>query len=211
MHGDTHLAGMTSSAPVTLRSLYGLAPRTHLETSRTSLLLVDFQQEFFPGGGLPIPLGDACVARGRVLLEAARAAGLRVVHVRNVAARPDAPLFRAGTTGTAFVSALTPRDDETVVTKSMAGAFTRTELSATLEARGIDTVIVAGIMTHLAVDSTVRDAAVLGHHVIVATDATATRDLPGVDHRTLQRAALAALADRFADVAPVDSIISRFS
>jgi hypothetical protein len=47
---------------------------------------------------------------------------------------------------------------------------------------------------------------VLGYRVLVAADATATRDLPGaagdasVDASSLKRAALAALADRVADV-----------
>jgi hypothetical protein len=48
--------------------------------------------------------------------------------------------------------------------------------------------------------------------VVVASDATATRDLPGaggsppVEHTSLQRAALAAVADRFADVMPAQQI-----
>ncbi len=70
------------------------------------------------------------------------------------------------------------------------------------------------MMTHLAVDTTVRDAAVLGFQVLVAVDATATRSLPGprgdgvVDGATLQRAALGALADRFADLRSTDELLS---
>jgi nicotinamidase-related amidase len=94
----------------------------------------------------------------------------------------------------------------------MAGAFSKTDLDAHLRVSGIDTLLVAGIMTHLAVDSTARDAAILGYRVIVAADATATRTLPGaagapsVDATTLQRASLAAMADRFADVMTASEI-----
>jgi nicotinamidase-related amidase len=107
---------------------------------------------------------------------------------------------------------LRPRPGNLVVRKRMAGAFSRTSLDADLRARGVDTLIVAGLMTHLAVFSTANDAMVLGYHVIVAGDATATRALPGaasttgdreaevVDPTVLQRAALAAMADRAADV-----------
>jgi hypothetical protein len=54
---------------------------------------------------------------------------------------------------------------------------------------------------------------VLGHRVIVAADATATRSLPGaggqrgVDAVTLQRAALASMADRAADVMPSRAVV----
>ena len=69
-------------------------------------------------------------------------------------------------------------------------------------------------MTHLAVLSTASDATVLGYRVVVAADATATRALPGaggedgVDPAALQRAALAAMADRVADVMPGRAIMA---
>ena len=69
-------------------------------------------------------------------------------------------------------------------------------------------------MTHLAVDSTARDGTVLGYTVVVASDATATRDLLDPDkatrvhHADVQRVALACLADRFADVAMTQTITS---
>ncbi len=97
----------------------------------------------------------------------------------------------------------------------MAGAFSKTGLDAELRARGIDTLIVAGLMTHLAVLTTASDGTVLGYRVIVAADATATRALPGapdgptLDAPTLQRAALASMADRVADVLTNPAIIGR--
>jgi nicotinamidase-related amidase len=97
---------------------------------------------------------------------------------------------------------------------SMMGAFSRTNLDQALRARGIDTLIVAGFMTHLAVLSTASDATVLDYHVLIAADATATRALPGaggekgVDSLLLQRAALAAMADRTAEVSRVRDIMS---
>jgi hypothetical protein len=76
----------------------------------------------------------------------------------------------------------------------------------------VDVAIVAGSMTHDAVDRTVRDAGARGLRVIVATDATATRDLPAPDDGAplpaadVQRAALAILADRYAELRRVDEI-----
>jgi hypothetical protein len=76
----------------------------------------------------------------------------------------------------------------------------------------LEVAIVAGSMTHDAVDRTVRDAGARGLRVIVATDATATRDLPAPDDGAplraadVQRAALAILADRYAELRRVDEI-----
>ena len=103
--------------------------------------------------------GAAAVERAAALLAWARERDLLVVHVRNLAERADAPIFRAGSPTSEIVPALTPQSDELVLTKHMAGAFSKTELDLTLRAREIGTVIVAGIMTHLAVDTTARDAA----------------------------------------------------
>jgi hypothetical protein len=62
--------------------------------------------------------------------------------------------------------------------------------------------------------STASDATVLDYHVLVAADATATRALPGaggekgLDSLLLQRAALATLADRVAEVTRVRDLLS---
>jgi nicotinamidase-related amidase len=60
-------------------------------------------------------------------------------------------------------------------------------------------------MTHMCVSSTVRAALDRGYHTTVVAKATATRDLPDTDGgiipaQILQRASLAALADRFAAI-----------
>jgi len=194
------------ATPPTLRALYGLHAPTSFDADRTALVLIDFQEEFF-SGRLPIPDGARAVDRAAELLRWARRTGISVVHVRNVA-RAESPLFAAGSPTVAPVAVLSARDGETVVIKSMAGAFSKTDLDATLRARRVDTLVLAGIMTHLAVDTSARDATVLGYKVVVASDATATRDLPGIDHATLQRASLAALSDRFADVMTTEAVLA---
>jgi nicotinamidase-related amidase len=188
----------------TLRALYRLPATQTLSPKRTALLLVDFQEEFFHGK-LPMPEGPRAAARAHDLLAWARRSNVMVVHVRNVA-KPGAAVFAPDSPTLAFVPEVTPAEGELVVTKPTGGAFTKTDLDATLRAHGVDSVVVAGIMTHLAVAMTAQDAAVLGYHVLVAADATTTRDLPGavdrepVSRDALARAALAAIADRFGEV-----------
>ena len=198
-------------APKTLRALYGLKAPTQLSAPRTALLLVDFQDEYFHGR-LPLPKGTSAVEHAAALASWARASGILIVHVRNVVTRPGSPIFAAGSETTEIVPQLRPQPADIVLDKSMAGAFSHTDLDARLRARGVDTLIIGGLMTHLAVSTTASDGTVLGYRVIVAADATATRDLPGavgyanVDATTLHHVALAALADRVADVMPEESI-----
>lgn len=200
------------STPITLRKLYGHAQIDQLQRARTALVLVDFQEEFF-SGGLALPDARAALRNASRLLAWARERGVTVAHVRNVGA-PGARLFATDSPRVDFVPAVRPRDGEIVITKSMAGGFTKTDLDAELRRRGIDTIIVSGLMTHLAVDTTVRDGLVLGYRVLLPADASASRDLPDatgtrlLDHRTVHEVSLAALADRFADVLPTDAVLA---
>lgn len=201
------------ATPTTLRALYGMRAPDRLVPSQTALLLVDFQEEFFHGR-LPVHAGAAAIAHARSLLEWARAGGVHIVHVHNISTRPGTPIFAPLSPTVAPVHDLAPHEGELVVVKSMAGAFSRTDLDAVLRRRGVDTLVVAGIMTHLAVDVTARDASLLGYRVLVAEDACTTRELPSatgggtIDPELVHRVTLAALADRFADVRTTEAILA---
>lgn len=202
-----------AGAPATLRQRYGLRPPAEVQPAHTALVLVDLQREFLDGG-LPLPDAGSAVDHARQLLAWARRTGVHVVFVRQQAASAGAPLFAPGSPGAALAPGLEPGPGELIITKSAAGAFSNTALHPLLADRGVKLLVVAGLMTHLAVDTTARDGTVLGYQVMIAGDATATRSLPGprgdgiVDHAALQRAALAALADRFADIATTEEIVS---
>jgi nicotinamidase-related amidase len=202
-----------TAPPPTLRQRYGLHAPAALAPARTALVLVDLQREFVDGG-LPLPDAGAAIDHARRLLAWARGAGVHVVFVRQQARATGAPLFALGSPGAELAPGLDPRPDDIAITKFAAGAFSGTDLHQRLAERSIDVLVVAGFMTHLAVDTTARDATLLGYRVLIAGDATATRALPGprgdgvIDHATLQRAALAVLADRFADIATTDEILA---
>ncbi|PKO45749.1 MAG: hypothetical protein CVU31_11155 [Betaproteobacteria bacterium HGW-Betaproteobacteria-4] len=90
-------------------------------------------------------------------------------------------------------------------------AFTGTGLLDELQRRGVETLIIAGYMTHNCVDSTARDAFHRGYRVGVVADASATRDLPGPDGQTISAATvhaavLAGLGDRIAEIIDVATL-----
>jgi nicotinamidase-related amidase len=196
--------------PKTLREWAGLQPPVRLDPKKTAVVLIDFQEEYF-GGNVPIPDGAAAVRNGAALAAWADRVGAAVVHVHHVAASEKSPLFTPGTPRVAPHPLVQPAAHHHRIEKRMPSAFVGTELDAWLKARGIETLVVCGLMTHMCVDSTTRDAVAHGYRVIVADDACATRDLPSatgeaVPHAAVHRAVLAGLGDRFADVMPTGRI-----
>lgn len=82
-----------------------------------------------------------------------------------------------------------------VFVKGGYSAFRGTGLSRWLKARGVSDLVVAGVMTDLCVESTVREAFEKGFRVFVAPDACASKD------KALHNAALAVMARGFAYLA----------
>ncbi len=184
----------------TLLQLAGADPKPSAIGAST-LVLIDIQNEYFEG---PLKLAgvEAAAAAAAALLARARAADAPVIHVRHRgnpggAFDPDAPRGQ-------IHSSVAPRDGETVIDKTLPNAFAKTALRDALDpARPL---IIAGFMTHLCVSATARSALDHGLAATVAADAVATRDLPDplggdLSADAVNRAALAAIADRFATVA----------
>lgn len=112
--------------------------------SRT-LLVIDIQQDYFPGGVLPLWQAEETEARIVAAIVAARAAGDRIVLVRHVSSAPKG-LFAADGPGIAIRPAiLAAAGDAPVVTKRFADAFQETDLAHHLA--GTDDLLVCGMMT----------------------------------------------------------------
>lgn len=192
--------------PRTLNEIFGrsLAPA---RLGVAPLVLIDCQNDYLAG---PLALAgvEAAVEAAGRLLDAARARGSKVVHVVQRGAAGG--LFDLDGRGGAIVDRLAPRAGESVVIKTRPNGFSDTSLLAELEDLGGE-LIVAGFMTHNCVSSTARAALDLGLMPTIAADATATRDLPIsggiVTAADLQRAELAALADRHALVVAVADLL----
>ena len=139
----------------------------------TALILVDLQAGAFGGHGIPaVDRPDRLLGNARALLQAARAAGLPVVHIQHCA-RPG-EVFAEGASGWPIVAPLTPAGGEPVVRKRAADAFEGTDLHATLQEIGARHLIVAGIQTEQCVAATCRGALGLGYTVHLVEDGHST-------------------------------------
>jgi nicotinamidase-related amidase len=181
----------------------------------TALVLVDLQNDYFPGGAMELVGAEDAVAQARVLLQAFRHRGLPVFHVRHIAKRPGATFFLPGTKGIDFHSAVEPLTGEDVVTKHFPSSFRETALLEKLQAVSASKLVVAGMMTHMCVDTTVRAATDLGFECLLAQDGCATKTLQfsghQVDAQQVQLAYLAALNGAFAKVQPAQAIAADLS
>jgi nicotinamidase-related amidase len=183
----------------TLLSLAGHEPALP-KLADAALVLIDYQNEYLKG---PLELPDAApaIAAAERVLNAARVAGSRIIHVLQRGA-PGGIFDRQGWGGQS-IEQLKPVSFEDVVEKPRPSSFFQTDLDVRLGAGG-RSVIFMGFMTHMCVSTTVRDALGFGYASTVVADACASRDLPGpngiVPARTIHEAELAALGDRFAGI-----------
>ena len=79
--------------------------------------------------------------------------------------------FAPGSRAVRVIEPLQPLEDELVLAKSSSSPFSSTTLDYLLRNIGIDTLIVAGLLTDQCIDHTVKDAADRGYRVLCLTDA----------------------------------------
>ncbi len=176
----------------------------------TALLLVDIQNDYFPNGAMELAGSVEAGRRAGVLLAEFRRKGLPVIHIQHVAARAGATFFLPETLGLEIHEFVSPKNGEPVFRKHYPNSFRETPLLEYLRDRKITDLVIAGMMTHMCIDTTIRAAADLGFACRLAHDACATRALSfngaSVSAGDVQTAYLAALNGLFAQVLSVDEI-----
>ena len=124
----------------------------------TGLLLIDIQNDYFPGGNMELVGMEGAAANAATLLASARAAGVPVFHVRLLSVHEGATFFLPDTEGALTNPVVAPADDETVVEKNFPNSFRSTDLDARLKAAGVDHLVIAGAMSHMCIDAGARAA-----------------------------------------------------
>jgi nicotinamidase-related amidase len=144
-----------------------------------ALVVIDIQNEYFPDGALTLPHAERAAQQAAQAIDAARAAGIEVIHVRHE--EPDSDeWFVPGSKGAEINSAVRPADGEAVIVKHHPNSFLETDLAQRLTAADASRVAFCGMMTSMCVDATVRAAADLGLEPVLIDDACAAPDL---EHR----------------------------
>jgi nicotinamidase-related amidase len=174
-----------------------------LDLTRTALIIIDMQRDFLEPGGFGATLGNdvsllgRAVAPCKAVLEAARAAGMLVIHTReghspDLSDAPKAKIERGhptmrigapgpmgrilirGEVGHDIIPELYPAAGEPVIDKPGKGAFYATDLDALLRDFGTQHLLVCGVTTEVCVNTTVREANDRGYRCVVLADCCAS-------------------------------------
>ncbi|MDR2924790.1 MAG: cysteine hydrolase [Azoarcus sp.] len=178
-----------------------------------ALLIIDIQNDYFPGGKMELAGSEAAVIKAEKLLNIFRNRELPVFHIQHISTRLNATSFLPQTEGANIHINVAPIENEKVIQKNYPNSFRETSLLKELRDGGITNLVVVGMMTQMCVDTTVRAAADLGFSCWLAHDACAAKDLSfagkTVAAADVQTSYMAALNGLFAEVLDTGTIVSR--
>jgi nicotinamidase-related amidase len=139
-----------------------------------ALIVIDIQNDYFPGGRMELVGSDEASAQAHKLLDHFRATARPTFHIQHISLSKTATFFLPDSEGAKIHSSIAPLTGETVIVKHFPNSFRETTLLNQLKALNIDNVIITGMMTHMCVDATSRAAGDFGFKVTVVADACAT-------------------------------------
>ena len=178
---------------------------------RRALLVIDVQNEYVTGN-LPIEYPEVQHSLANIgrAMDAAQRAGIPVVVVQNTAPA-GAPVFAKNSPGWELHGVVADRPRSHYIEKTLPSAFAGTDLAEWLARNGIDTLSVAGYMTHNCADSTIKHALHAGLGVEFIADAAGSLAYENSAGRAsaeeIHRVFTVVMHTRFAAVATTDAWI----
>ncbi len=179
---------------------------------RRALLVIDVQNDYVTGN-LPIEYPDVGHSLANIsrAMDAAQAAGVPVIIVQN-SLPAGSPIFAKGSPGWQLHPVVTARPRSHYIEKTLPSAFAGTDLAEWLERHDIDTLVVAGYMTHNCDDSTVKHALHAGLAVEFLADAAGSVSYENSAGRAsaeeIHRVFTVVMQSRFAAVATTEEWIA---
>jgi maleamate amidohydrolase len=180
--------------------------------ARSSLLLLDLQEEHRKDGRYLVAGYQAVLGGAQKLLKSAREAGIHAYHAAYIPniddLRPYNPTLMSdrstfgglGDPMSAICGEVRPQANETLVIKSESNVFNaKTGFGPDLAARGIEWLYIAGVWTEACVDVAVKAAMALGLKIVLVKDAC------GSGSTAMHQTGILNLANRIGGGAVVDA------
>lgn len=172
--------------------------------SNKALVVIDIQNDYFPGGANELIGSTEAAAVAVEVKRHFKEVGLPVVIIQHVAIRPGATFFLPGTEGVEIHDSIAVEEGDHLVVKHYPNSFRETNLLELLKSLHVSELTVIGMMTHMCIDTTVRAASDLGFSVELIGNACATKDLEHDGRKVaaadVQASFLAAIDGSFATV-----------
>jgi nicotinamidase-related amidase len=144
---------------------------------KSGLIIVDIQNDYFPGGKMELTGSIEASLKANTILNYFRNNGLPVFHIQHTNIRKGATFFLPDTEGLKIHENVEPIENEIVIHKYFPNSFRNTNLLENLNKSGVTDLVVCGMMTHMCIDATVRAAFDNKYNCVVLNDACATKDL----------------------------------
>ena len=181
----------------------------------TGLLLVDLQNDYFPGGKMELVRTEQAGLNAGKLLSAFRSKDRPVFHVRHLSLQPGATFFLPETDGSNIHACVQPLAAETVVEKNSPNSFRETGLEEILHKQPVSDLVICGAMSHMCIDATTRTAADMGFACTVVHDACTTKNLEfagrTIPAPEVHGAFMAALGAAYAQIVSLDDFLADFT
>lgn len=145
-----------------------------------AVIIVDMLNDFVTGD-LKTERAARIVPNLKKLIEEARKHGVSVIYSNDAHYKNDFEVVHKwgghaikGTPGAQIIPELAPREEDFIVEKRTYSGFYETGLESLLRSlyggKGVDTVILGGLHTHICVRHTSADAFFRGYKIIIASD-----------------------------------------
>ena len=166
-----------------------------MKPARKALIVIDVQNDYFPGGKLPLWNAEETLGHIVKAISEAGKQGIDVILVQHVADQSKgAPFFIAGTTGVDIhPEILKAAPDAPVIIKHRADAFNGTDLNAVLDKSGIEEILICGMQTQNCVGLSAISKNAARYKTAILSDCCTA------ETKTVHAIALAG----FGDIAPV--------
>lgn len=144
---------------------------------KTGLILVDIQNDYYPGGAMELVGIREAGVRAEELLVFFRENHWPTFHIQHISRQKNATFFRPDTPGVEIHDNIKPLTGEPVMQKQYPNSFRETGLLEQLNKNHIERLVICGAMSHMCIDATTRAAFDLGFNCMVIQDACATKNL----------------------------------
>lgn len=168
---------------------------------KEALLLIDIQEIYFVPGPYLLHKPQVAADNAKILLDRFREEEKTIIHIKHD--------FKSCSK---IHKTVKPLSNEKVIIKQYPSAFLGTDLEEYLKSQNVENLVVAGMMSHMCVDTTVRACQDYGYGVTVIENACTTKDLcynnKILDAETVHNAFMASLNGMFARVIKLDEYMN---
>lgn len=173
-----------------------------------ALILIDIQNMYFTEGAMLLHKPEKAADNAALVLLEFRKQGKPVIHIChlfNVEGRSNGEFLLD------FNERVKPIEGEIVISKKYPSSFLETDLQARLESLGVKKLVIAGMMSHMCVDTTTRAAQNYHYTVKLVHDACTTRNLEWngktLDAEIVHNCFMASLSGLFAQIVSTEEFL----